>query len=203
MSRTERFHLVIATDGSAAAKAAFATAVRFPWPDEARASAVVAKQVPAAYRRSILLAALDQSTEFMAKNAGRALSRRWPDAEVHVVDTSAVEAIVGEAARRRADVIVMGWRGHGTFRRLLTGSVSRGVVRRAPCSVLVVRRALRQVRHILVGFDGSAHSRRAVELVASLKPPKGGRTSLFTAVDTMHVPSQALVPPGTRSGGLC
>jgi nucleotide-binding universal stress UspA family protein len=164
---------------------------------------VVAKQVPADYRRSILLAALDQSTEFMAKNAGRALSRRWPDAEVHVVDTSAVEAIVGEAARRRADVIVMGWRGHGTFRRLLTGSVSRGVVRRAPCSVLVVRRALRQVRHILVGFDGSAHSRRAVELVASLKPPKGGRTSLFTAVDTMHVPSQALVPPGTRSGGLC
>jgi nucleotide-binding universal stress UspA family protein len=41
--------------------------------------------------------------------------------------------------------------------------------------------------------------RRAVELVASLKPPKGGRTSLFTAVDTMHVPSQALVPPGTRA----
>jgi hypothetical protein len=70
MTRTKRFHLVIATDGSATAKAAFATAVRFPWPDEARASAVVAKQVPADHRRSILLAALDQSTGFMAKNAG-------------------------------------------------------------------------------------------------------------------------------------
>lgn len=199
MTRTERFHLVIAADGSAAAKAAVATAVRFPWPDSVRASAVVAKQVRAEYRRSILLAALDQTTELVAKNTGRALSRRWPDAEVHVVDKSAVEAIVGEASRRGADVIVMGWRGHGAFRRLLTGSVSRDVVRRAPCSILVVRRAVRQVRHIVVAFDGSAHARRAVELVASLKPPKGGRTLLFTAVDTMHVPSQALVTRATRA----
>lgn len=46
--------------------------------------------------------------------------------------------------------------------------VSRGVVRRAPCAVLVVRRALRDVRHIAVGFDDSAHARRAVELISSL-----------------------------------
>ena len=64
---------------------------------------------------------------------------------------------------------------------------------------LVVNRALRDVRHIVVGFDDSAHARRAVELISSLSPPRGGRVSLFTAVDTMHVPSQALVPPDTRA----
>ena len=93
----------------------------------------------------------------------------------------------------------MGWRGHGAVRRLLTGSVSRGVVRQAPCAVLVVKRALRDVRHIVLGFDSSAHARRAVELISSLNPPRGGRVSLFTAVDTMHLPSQALVRPNTRA----
>ena len=200
MTRGKRlFNIVIATDGSPAAKAAVATAVQFPWPDGTQAFTVVAKQVRSDYRRSILLAALDRTAEFVAKGAARAVSRRWPDAEVHVVDASPVDAIVREAARRRADVIVMGWRGHGAVRRLLTGSVSRGVVRRAPCAVLVVKRALRGVRHIVVGFDNSAHAQRAVKLVSSFSPPRGGRVSLFTAVDAMHVPSQALVLPDTRA----
>ena len=199
MTRVKRFHVVIATDGSPAAKAAVATAVQFPWPDGTQAFAVVAKQVRGDYRRSILLAALDRTAEFVAKGAARAVSRRWPDADVRIVDASPVDAIVREAARRRADVIVMGWRGHGAVRRLLTGSVSRGVVRQAPCAVLVVKRALRDVRHIVLGFDSSAHARRAVELISSLNPPRGGRVSLFTAVDTMHLPSQALVRPNTRA----
>jgi nucleotide-binding universal stress UspA family protein len=200
MTRGKRpFNIVIATDGSPAAKAAVATAVQFPWPDGTQAFAVVAKQVRGDYRRSILLAALDRSAEFVAQGAARAVARRWPDADVRVIDAAPVDAIVREAARRRADVIVMGWRGHGAVRRLLTGSVSRGVVRRAPCAVLVVRRALRNVRHMVVGVDGSAHAGRAVELISSLNHPRGGRVSLFTAVDTMHVPSQALVPPDTRA----
>jgi len=198
MTRVKRFNVVLATDGSRAAKAAVATALQFPWPNGSHAFAVIAKQVRADYRLSIL-AALDRTAEFVAKGAARAVSRRWPDAEVHVVDASPVDAIVREAARRRADVIVMGWRGHGAVRRLLTGSVSRGVVRRAPCAVLVVKRALRDVRHIVVGVDNSAYARRAVELVASFTPPRGGRVSLFTAVDTMHVPSQALALPDTRA----
>jgi nucleotide-binding universal stress UspA family protein len=199
MTHVKRFHVLIATDGSRAAKAAVATAVQFPWPNGTRAFGVVAKQVRADYRRSILLAALDRTAEFVAKSATRTVSRRWPDAEVRAVEASPVDAIVKEAARRRADVIVMGWRGHGAVRRLLTGSVSRGVVRSAPCAVLVVQRPLKEVRRIVIGFDGSAHARRAVDLIASLNPPRGGRVSLLTAADTMHVPSQALVPMDTQA----
>lgn len=194
MTRAKRFNVLIATDGSPAAKAAIATAVQFPWPTGTHVFLVVAKQVRADYRRSILLAALDRTAEFVAKGAARAVSRRWPDVEMRVVDAAPVDAIVREAVRRRAD-----WRGHGAVRQLLTGSVSRGVVRRAPCAVLVVKRALRDVRQVVVGFDSSAHAERAVELTASLNPPRGARVSLFTAVDTMQVPAQAMVPPDTRA----
>jgi len=198
MAHGNRFDILIASDGSAAAKAAVTTAVRFPWPDGARGFGVVARHV-ADYRRSILLAALDRTAEAVAESTTRTMSRRWPDAQVLVVNASPVDAILREAARRRVDVVVMGWRGHGAVRRLLAGSVSRGVVRRAPCAVLVVRRRVREVQRVVIGFDGSAQARRAVDLIARLHPPRGGRVSLLTAVDSMHVPSQALLPAGTRA----
>jgi nucleotide-binding universal stress UspA family protein len=199
MRRAKQFHILIATDGSTAAGAAVATALRFPWPPAARASAVVAKQIRAEYRRSILLTALDQTAEFTADSTTRKLSKRWPAATTRVIDAKPVEAIVEESARVRAALVVMGWRGHGAVRRLLTGSVFRGVVRRAPCPVLVVRRAPREIKNVVLGFDGSAHARRALAFVAALEPPRGARLTLFTAVDTMHTPSRTLVQARTRS----
>ena len=50
-----------------------------------------------------------------------------------------VEAIINQATKEKADVIVMGTRGLGGFKKLLVGSVSQGVLTHAPCSVLVVR----------------------------------------------------------------
>lgn len=199
MSPTKRFQVLIATDGSASARAALAAAVRFPWPSGARGSAVVAKQVRADYRRSILLAALDRTSEITARSASRALSKRWPDAGARVVDATPVDGILAEARRVRADVIVMGWRGHGAARRLLTGSVSRGVARRATSSVLVVRRPIRDLRQVVVAFDGSPNAERAVKFVAALAPQHGWRATLFRAVDTMHMPTQGLISADTRA----
>ena len=199
MSSTKRFHVLVATDGSTPARAALTTAVRFPWPVGARGSAVVAKQVRAEFRRSILLASLDRTAEFTAKRAARAMSRQWPDGHARVVDAPPVEGILDEAKRVRADVIVLGWRGHGAVRRLLTGSVSRGVTRRAPCSVLVVRRPRREFRRIVIGLDGSSNAARALDVLATLTPPRGGHVSLLRVVDRMHVPTHGLAPAGTRA----
>ncbi len=196
MTTDKDFRVLVATDGSTAAKMAVVTAVRFPWPAGSRAQGVTARRVPADYRKSILLAALDRNAEGIASGARRTLSRRWPGAEVTIVDTTPVEGVLREAKQFAADVIVLGWRGHGAVRRFLMGSVSRGVVRGARCAVLVVRRGQRDVRGIVLGFDGSANSQRAVEFVGRLQPPRGGQVTIFAAVDYMGVPSNALAPRG-------
>ena len=88
---------------------------------------------------------------------------------------------------------MVGWRGHGAVRRLLMGSVSRGVVRGSKRAVLVVRRS-RRVRTIVVGFDGSPAAKRALAFVARLVPPRDGRVTLVTALELMPVPSRRVVP---------
>lgn len=199
MSRTMRFHVLMATDGSTSARAGVTTAVRFPWPSENRGSAVVANQVRPDYRQSLLLAALDRTSESAARSASRALRKRWPDGDARVIDASPVDAILRESRRVRADIIVMGWRGHGPVRRMLLGSVSRGVLRGASCAVLVVRRPIRELRHVVIGVDGSENAVRALEFLANLEPARGARATVFRAVDIMYAPTHALAPAEARA----
>ena len=193
MAKTRLFRVLVATDGSPHAKAAVNTATQFPWPANTRVRVVAARRIRAAYRQSILLTALDRSAEAAAKSARRTLSRRWPDVETVVADKTPEAAILDEARRFAADVIVVGWRGHGAIRRVLMGSVSRAVVRGATCAVLVVRRSLR-VRRIVIGYDGSAMAQRALSLVGQLVAPTHGRAFLVSAVELMSVPSEGRLP---------
>ena len=152
-----------------------------------------------AFSRSILLSALDESADERAAWARRTLARRWPDADAVVVDKAAVEGILYEAERFRADLVAVGWRGHGTARRLLMGSVSRGVVRGAKCAVLVVRQRLRRVRRIVIGFDGSPNAQRAVQLVAKLVAPPDGRATLVNVAEILAPSSHGPAVGGIRS----
>lgn len=52
---------------------------------------------------------------------------------------SPIQLITEYAKKNAVDMIVMGTRGMGGFKRLLLGSVAGGVVAHAPCSVMVVR----------------------------------------------------------------
>lgn len=64
--------------------------------------------------------------------------------EVHAlaVQGPTVQKIVEEAKRLGADLIVAGTHGHGALHDLVLGSVSDGLVRKAPCPVLVVPRTV-------------------------------------------------------------
>lgn len=52
---------------------------------------------------------------------------------------SVVQTITDYAVMEKIDLIVMGTRGMGGFKKMLLGSVSSGVVTHAHCTVLVVR----------------------------------------------------------------
>jgi nucleotide-binding universal stress UspA family protein len=193
------FPIVIATDGSAGARAATATASGFPWPVRTTAHAVIARRTRwAAGRPRYVLEAFDRHLEQVAAGARRLLARRWAGADVAIRDASPVDAILGEARRRGARVVVVGSRGHGLVGRLVLGSVSRSVVRRAACPVLVVRRR-RETRSVVVGFDGSAHARRAVRFLASLRPTGGARALVVQVVEPTVVRTSALLPRQIRS----
>ncbi len=50
----------------------------------------------------------------------------------------AVDDIVDQAAKRKADFIILGSHGHGALYHLFSGSVVTGVLQRAGCPVIVV-----------------------------------------------------------------
>ncbi|WP_439681279.1 universal stress protein [Embleya sp. MST-111070] len=63
---------------------------------------------------------------------------------------------------KRADLLVVGSRGHGAAGGILLGSVSLALAGRAPCPVLVVRTRVRPGRPVVVGVAGE-DSRPALE----------------------------------------
>lgn len=193
------FEVLVATDGSPQARAAVAVAAAFPWPRDTRLHAVVARtdlivpEWPAPAQ-----AAVDRRLREVVRAARRALVRRWPDADVLLVDQPPVPAILDRARQVGAQVIVVGSRGHSALGRFLLGSVSRAVVRQADCAVLVVKGRARAVRDVVLGFDGSAHAARAAELLTRLPPPAGGRVTVVRVVEPVRLPSMGLLPGAVR-----
>ena len=85
------------------------------------------------------------------------LATSLPRRDVAVTWRAAVgqpaDTIAARARATEADLIVVGTRGRGPLATSLLGSVSAGVIDRAPCPVLVARTA--QTKRILFADDGS------------------------------------------------
>jgi len=86
-----------------------------------------------AYARKVALGIVGE-TESKAKKQGIHVKTEIPEAV-----SSVVETIINHAAKENVDLIVVGTRGLGGFKKLLLGSVSSGIVSHAQCPVLVVR----------------------------------------------------------------
>jgi nucleotide-binding universal stress UspA family protein len=72
-------------------------------------------------------------------------------------------AIVEEARAWKADLVVLGNRGHGPIASMVLGSVSAEVVDHAPCPVFVVRDE--EIASIVFAEDGSPGAARAARVI--------------------------------------
>ena len=54
-------------------------------------------------------------------------------------------------------------------------------------------------RRVVLGMDGSKHSRRAAAFLARIRPPRGCRVTIVRVVEPVRVPSMPLVPSAMRA----
>ncbi len=105
-------------------------------------------------------------------------------------------AIIGAAAERRADLLMLGWRGYTRSRGVLLGRVLDRVVEETPCDVAVVRdRGLSQVERILVPTAGGPNAVLAAEIAIALAEEYGGKV---TALYICRSGTEAEVERGKR-----
>ena len=86
-----------------------------------------------AYTRRVALGIVGDTVS-EAKKVGTNVKTELPEGV-----SSVVETIINHAAKEHVDLIIVGTRGLGGFKKMLIGSVSSGVISHANCPVLVVR----------------------------------------------------------------
>ena len=144
MSRQDRDdrRIVVGVDGSPSSMAALRWSILQAELTGCAVEAVTAWRFPSSYGFAPVT---DRAADFegdarkILADALNDVSSVEPDV---VVRSSVVEGHPAEVlvrAARRADMLVVGSRGHGGFTGALLGSVSQYCVHHAPCPVLVIR----------------------------------------------------------------
>ena len=102
--------------------------------------------------------------------------------------------ILETAQSTQSDLIVIGARGLGPIKELFLGSVSHRILLHAPCSTLVVRNPLPNLKHILIPVEGEEDAGKILRLLFRL------RFKLPVHVTVMTVWPQPQLPFPTTLG---
>ncbi len=134
--------ILVAYDGSPAAKKAFDTACRLAEQNHAELFVVSVARPPDIADDVETEAVIENSRQYHQSLLARlegALAAKKLKAQFHVPTGHPAEQIIYEADRHDVDLIVVGDRGRSKFTRLLLGSTSKQVTEHAGRQVLVVR----------------------------------------------------------------
>jgi len=153
-----------------------------------------------------------QVTRENSKEQLREFVKNYTPDETHpelVVDLAiAPDAILSFAQAHKTDVIVMGTHGRRGYDRLMLGSVTERVMRRAPCPVLAVckrphdsmaadqeRRHVHHLNRILFCTDFSENAERALNYAISVTAEYDAELTLLNVLE--DVPGSANVAEAT------
>ena len=144
--------ILLAVDGSDCSDVAINEVARRPWPEgsEVKVISVAEPHIPFTPEPGLLPASYYDDLEKAARShaesvVGNALRKLRDQAGGKLRITTAVfldspkDAIIEEAERWGADLIVVGSHGYRGYQRFLLGSVSQAVATQARCSVEIVR----------------------------------------------------------------
>lgn len=106
--------------------------------------------------------------------------------ESFVCEGEPADVLIDIAQGKHADLIALGTYGRRGLKRLLMGSVTAQVILNAPCDVLVVKRPCSECTgsylSVLVPFDGSDFSRRALTRAAEMARSDGSRITVLYVI---------------------
>lgn len=106
--------------------------------------------------------------------------------------------IMKEARRHKANLIILGSRGLSDIQGFLLGSVSRKVSALSRCSVLVIKRPLTTLTHILLAVDGSKHSRAAADFLTRRLLPESAHVTVLSVTESMVTELARQYVPATQ-----
>lgn len=144
--------ILLAVDGSPCSEAAVNEVASRPWPANSEFRVVSAFQVSLSpppevwaiepdFYDEVQRVGREQAQEVVSITSAKLKKALGQSVSVtgEVLQNSPQSAILEEAERWKADLIVVGSHSYGAWHRLVLGSVSQAVVLHATCSVEVVR----------------------------------------------------------------
>jgi nucleotide-binding universal stress UspA family protein len=136
-----------------------------------------------------------QGREILDKEVKRIEEQGGTVTRSHLREGRTFEEVIKLGDELKADLLLVGSRGHRGLRRMLVGSNSEDIVHHAHRPVLVVRRGedLWPPARIVVGDDFSEDARKAAELAANLGKLFGAQMLLLHAVPRLPQASGEVV----------
>jgi nucleotide-binding universal stress UspA family protein len=147
-------------------------------------------------RGSVLSPELDAAITASANETLREVVERLASparsVDGNVLRGRAASSIVDDARDFRADVVIVGSRGHGAIATLLLGSVSSEVVDHAPCPVLVARG--RSLSQAVFATDDSPSAQAAEAILARWPVFAGLPIHVLSVAEVVHPWTTGIAP---------
>jgi nucleotide-binding universal stress UspA family protein len=152
LSEVRKMKILLAVDGSVFSDAAVEAVAQRPWPADSEVKVLTAIEPFTPYMTEMWATSndfwdeMDKASKEQANNAlNGALERlqagvdKTLEISTEIVKGNAKHAILDEAEKWGADLILIGSHGYTGLKRMLLGSVSQAIASHAHCSVEIVR----------------------------------------------------------------
>lgn len=185
-------NILLAIDSSQGAQIALNEAAARPWPAGTEFLALTVLDIHGFAHFPSVIEDAKRQAACLVKTAAERLIRAGHKCASEVTVGTPHHAITEFAKHGKADLVMLGSRGHGAIARFLLGSVAQRVLRTAPCSVELVRptasgsSASEHSLKILLATDGSEFSIAAAKSVAGRPWPAGSQIK-FVSVEEIPV----------------